>query len=214
MSNQRGFIQVLMILALLLIGFGGGVYLVQRQTNLNSLAKVNTPIAALSPSPLSTPETSTSAQPSVIPSPSVSLGKIASNPATPTPPDCGSVNSPPVWGDPTHNSYYVGDGLDAGALPCFANAYKNCTPANLIFTQNNLDTGTKHSFQTQQSNGLCIIQDQMTPTGLTYQTGISGSTRVCQKLSQPNLNQGNNTLLFSSCSDNEDILIIPSTPPN
>lgn len=77
--------------------------------------------------------------------------------ATPTAPvqvqKCGTLHTMRLLLVPTDQSFAKQD------EQCFAQAYQQCHPATLVYSQSSLDTGTIHNFSVKNLNGKCTIQD-------------------------------------------------------
>ncbi len=87
------------------------------------------------------------------------------------------------------------------AEDCFWQAFQQCHPAKLSYTQSELDTGTIHNFSLKNVNGTCTISDEVQHF-LAPKPPQVVATYTCGDLKQTS-----GGLQFVSCGSLGDVLI-------
>ena len=69
------------------------------------------------------------------------------------------------------------------ATDCFWQAYQQCHPATLTYTQAGVDTATVHTFSLKKINGKCVVIDTIQHL-IVPNRSMPGETAICSGLSQ------------------------------
>ncbi len=120
--------------------------------------------------------------------------------ATPAPTkQCGTVRSlgKVVLPSYTKNAQGVED--------CFWQAYQQCSPATLVYSQNGVDTATIHTFSLKSLNGKCVITDTLQHV-IFPRTPKPGVSDTCASLTQQA-----DGLHFQTCQNEGDVVVPMST---
>jgi hypothetical protein len=126
-------------------------------------------------------------------------GTPASATSTPTTPartqKCGAVHTLRLQVVPTDKSHAQ------NTENCFWQAYQQCHPAMLIYSQGNVDTVTLHTFSLKNQNGQCVITDSVQRSVLPHSPSPLGDY-TCSSLAQQN-----DGLHFASCGKEGNVLV-------
>ncbi len=116
-------------------------------------------------------------------------GKTASTATTAK--NCGEVlNQLAVSTDPA---------VAAKAEQCFADAFKVCSPATLLFTTSGVDAGASHSLSITKQSGKCVVADKIHSDVLT---NSHDTTAACTGAAQKS-----DGLYLTGCGDLGDIVV-------
>lgn len=88
-----------------------------------------------------------------------------------------------------------------GVEDCFWQAFQQCAPATMIYSQNSLDTGTIHNFSIKNVNGKCTITDGVQHF-IAPHPARSMTTYTCAGVTQQT--EG---LRFISCGEAGNVLV-------
>lgn len=84
---------------------------------------------------------------------------------------------------------------------CFWQAYQQCHPATLVYSQGDLDTVTLHTFSLKSQSGQCMITDAVQRSVLPRKPTPAGSY-TCGGLTQKN-----DGLHFTACGQEGNVLV-------
>ncbi len=87
------------------------------------------------------------------------------------------------------------------AVDCFWQAYQQCRPATLVYSQGGVDTATVHTFSLKSQNGKCVIIDTLQHVVFPHSSKPAGTT-VCVGLSQQT-----DGLHFLGCGNEGEVLV-------
>jgi hypothetical protein len=91
--------------------------------------------------------------------------------------------------------------LAKSAEDCFWQAYQQCHPATLIYSQASIDTTTLHTFFLKSLNGKCMITD-----ALQHRT-LPRSLQPAKNYTCTRLAQQTDGLYFFTCEDEGTVLV-------
>lgn len=108
---------------------------------------------------------------------------------------CGTIHTLALRVVPTDQEYAQ------GVENCFWQAYQQCHPATLVYTQGGVDTATIHTFSLEKQNGKCAITDAL--QHIIYPHSPTTAARdTCAGLAQQA-----DGLHFLACNGEGDILV-------
>lgn len=119
----------------------------------------------------------------------------AATPTTQSAQKCGTIHSMRMLVVPADesNAKKVED--------CFWQAYQQCHPATMIYSQGSVDTVTIHTFSLKSQNGGCVITDALQNQVVPHPAQSAGSHQCS------GLQQQTDGLHFLSCAGEGDILV-------
>ena len=91
-----------------------------------------------------------------------------------------------------------------GVEDCFWQAYQQCHPATLVYSQGGVDAATIHTFSFKSQNGKCVITDALQHVIFPH-SPKSGGNDTCTGLTQQS-----DGLHFLACNSEGDVLV-PAT---
>lgn len=118
--------------------------------------------------------------------------------ATSTPPPaqhCGIVHTQRLQVVPADQD------LAKGAEDCFWQAYQQCHPATLTYSQGNLDTVMLHTFTLVSQHGRCVITDAVQRSVLPRPLQTAGNYTCTTLARQPD------GLHFTGCGSEGSVLV-------
>ena len=86
-------------------------------------------------------------------------------------------------------------------VDCFWQAYQQCHPATLVYSQGGVDAATIHTFSLKSQNGKCVITDALQHVIFPH-SSKPGANETCTGLSQQT-----DGLHFLSCSNEGEVLV-------
>ena len=125
-------------------------------------------------------------------------GSGSASTATTTPPptrNCGIVHTQRLQVVPADQS------LAKGVEDCFWQAYQQCQPATMTYSQGNLDTVMLHTFSFKNQGSQCVITDTAQRSVLPRPLQAVG-TYTCTGLTQQA-----DGLHFTSCGSEGNVLV-------
>lgn len=84
---------------------------------------------------------------------------------------------------------------------CFWQAYQQCYPATLVYSQGGVDTATVYTFSLKSQNGKCVIADALQHVVFPH-SPTSGVNGTCTGLTQQT-----DGLHFLACNNEGDVLV-------
>ena len=94
-----------------------------------------------------------------------------------------------------------------GVEDCFWQAYQQCNPATLVYSQGSVDTATVHTFSLKSQNGKCVITDALQHVIFPH-APKAGESDTCTGLAQQT-----DGLHFLTCK-NEGSVLVPQGASN
>ena len=109
---------------------------------------------------------------------------------------CGTIHTMALRVVPTDQKYAQ------GVEDCFWQAYQQCHPATLVYSQGGVDTATVHTFSLKKQNGKCTIIDTLQHVIFPHAPTSTPGTDACTGLTQQA-----DGLHFLACNGEGDILV-------
>jgi hypothetical protein len=86
-------------------------------------------------------------------------------------------------------------------VDCFWQAYQQCHPATLVYSQGGVDAATIHTFSLKSQNGKCVITDTLQHV-IAPHTPTPGESDTCTSLTQQT-----DGLHFQACNNEGNVLV-------
>jgi hypothetical protein len=122
-------------------------------------------------------------------------GSGATPTATPLTQHCGTVHTMRELVVPADQD------LAKGVENCFWQAYQQCRPATLVYSQIGVDAGLIHNFSLKSQNGKCMITDALQHI-IAPRPPQTAGTYTCASLTQQS-----DGLHFLACTTEGDVLV-------